>query len=209
MDSRDNMIQTQLRGRDITNPRVLQAMREVDRALFVPSSVRHRAYDDGALPIGQNQTISQPYIVAYMAQGLDLQPHEKVLEVGTGCGYNAAVLSRLADHVYSVEIIQWLAQLARENLQQAGITNVSTRHDDGYKGWPEQAPFDKIMITAATPYVPEPLKKQLKTGGNLMVPVGTSFQKLLLLEKLDENVFEEHSLINVRFVPLTGKVQRE
>lgn len=209
MNPQEEMIQTQLRGRDIHNPRVLQAMREVDRALFVPVQIRHRAYDDAAMPIGQNQTISQPYIVAYMAQGLDLQPHEKVLEVGTGCGYNAAVLSRLVDQVYSIEIIEWLADMARENLQQAGISNVITRHDDGYKGWPEHAPYDKIMLTAAAPYVPEPLKQQLAVGGRLMVPVGTSFQKLILLEKLEENVFEEHHLINVRFVPLTGKVRRE
>lgn len=209
MNPLENMIQSQLRARDIHDPRVLQAMHEVDRALFVPYHIRHRAYDDAALPIGQNQTISQPYIVAYMAQGLDLQPLDKVLEIGTGCGYNAAVLSKLADQVYSVEIIQWLWQLALDNLQSAGITNVTTCHDDGYKGWPEHAPFDKIILTAAAPYVPEPLKQQLAIGGKLMVPVGTGFQKLILLEKLEENVFEEHHLINVRFVPLTGKVQRE
>lgn len=207
MHAIDRMIEKQLRGRDITDERVLQAMREVDRALFVPEHLRGKAYDDTSLPIGMQQTISQPYIVAYMAQGLELKPTDRVLEIGTGCGYNAAVLSRLADHVYSLEIIGWLVQLAEQNLQKAAVENVSIREQDGYSGWPEQAPFDKIILTAAAPFVPEPLKQQLRIGGRIMVPVGSGFQKLILLEKIEEDVFEEHRLISVRFVPMTGQTR--
>ncbi len=161
------------------------------------------------LPIGRGQTISQPYIVAYMAQAMDLKPEDNVLEIGSGCGYNAAVLSRMVSHVFSIEIIEWLADLARKNLIKAGITNVSLLHGNGYKGWPEKSPFDKIMLTAAAPYVPNALKDQLKVGGKLLIPLGNGFQKLILFEKEGEEEYTEHHLIPVRFVPLTGKRQDE
>lgn len=208
MNAKELMIEKQLKGRDIHDENVLNAMREIDRELFIPPYMHSRAYDDNALPIGHNQTISQPYIVAYMAQSLGLHPDDRLLEVGTGCGYNAAVLSRLVNHVYSIEIIEWLAQLSGENLKGAGISNVSTCNGDGYRGWAEHAPFDKIMVTAAAPHIPEPLKKQLNTGGKILVPVGTSFQNLVLLIKINEDVFEEQRLIPVRFVPMTGKARK-
>lgn len=209
MDPRDKMIEQQLKGRDIYDGKVLRAMREVDRALFVPEEMQDSAYDDIPLPIGRGQTISQPYIVAYMAQAMDLKPEDKVLEIGSGCGYNAAVLSRMVSHVYSIEIIEWLADLARKNLIKAGITNVSLLHGDGYKGWPEKSPFDKIMLTAAAPYIPKALKDQLKVGGKILIPLGNGFQKLILYEKEGEEEYTAHDLIPVRFVPLTGKRQDE
>lgn len=208
MDAKERMIKLHLQGRDIRNPRVLDAMRDVDRALFVPDDLKEMAWEDSPLPIGRGQTISQPYIVAYMAQVLDFQPGEKVLEVGSGCGYNAAVMSRLVKQVYSVEIVEWLANLARENLEKAGISNVSTRFGDGYQGWPEKAPFDKIMLTAAAPHFPEPLKTQLKPGGKILGPVTDTFQKLMMLEKKGESEFIEHDLIHVRFVPMTGESEK-
>jgi len=203
------MIEQQLKGRDIYDGKVLRAMREVNRALFVPEEMQESAYDDIPLPIGRGQTISQPYIVAYMAQAMDLKPEDKVLEIGSGCGYNAAVLSQMVSHVYSIEIIEWLADLARKNLIKAGITNVSLLHGDGYKGWPEKSPFDKIMLTAAAPYVPKALKDQLKVGGKILIPLGNGFQKLILYEKEGEEEYTAHDLIPVRFVPLTGKRQDE
>lgn len=208
MATKDDMITRQLTGRDIYDPVVLLAMKEIDREKFVPEDMKPHAYDDGALPIGKGQTISQPYIVAYMAQLLDLEESHIVLEVGTGCGYNAAVLSRIVSHVYSIEIIEWLAELARENLQEAKIKNVTSRFGDGYAGWPEKAPFDRIMLTAATPEVPEPLKNQLRVGGKILAPVSNAFQKLVLLEKSDSETFEEEKLIPVRFVPMTGEIRK-
>lgn len=202
------MIENQLKRRGVTDPRVIQAIWEVDRSLFVPEEMKQHAYEDRPLPIGKNQTISQPYIVAYMAQELALGPEDVVMEVGTGCGYNAAVLSRIVKHVYSVEIIEWLARLAKENLQKAGIQNVSIRFGDGYEGWPEKAPFDATVLTAAPPAIPEPLKRQLKVGGRLLAPVGTATQKLILLERTDENSFEGRMLLMVSFVPMTGEAQR-
>lgn len=206
--TKEEMIDRQLEGRDITDPDVIRAMREVDRSIFVPDDIKELTYEDRALPIGKEQTISQPYIVAYMAQMLSLKPDDKVMEVGTGCGYNAAVLSRLVSHVYSVEVIEWLANLAKENLEAAGIENVTTRHGDGYQGWPEEAPFDAIILTAAPPAIPEPLKLQLKIGGRLLAPVGTGIQKLVLLERTSEDFFEEKPLLPVQFVPMTGEAQK-
>lgn len=204
MDNKERMIEEQLRNRDIYDEKVLEAMSAVDRKIFVPDDIKDMAYDDTPLPIGKDQTISQPYIVAYMAQALDLEPDDKVLEVGSGCGYNAAVLSRLVSHVYSIEIIEWLAELAKKNLAEADIPNVSVRFGDGYQGWPEKSPFDKIMITAAAPVIPEPLKNQLTTGGKILAPVTNTFQKLILLEKKEDGNYVEHDLIHVRFVPMTG-----
>ena len=201
----EEMIERQLKARHISDERVLQAMKEIDRALFVPDDLQHKAYEDRPLPIGRDQTISQPYIVAYMAEHLQPGRNDKILEVGTGCGYNAAVLSRLARHVYSIEIIAWLADLAKENLEKTGFENITTRYGDGYAGWPEEAPFDAIILTAAPPTIPKPLKEQLKVGGRILAPVGRINQQLILLRKTGPETFEEERLLPVRFVPMTGK----
>ncbi|WP_071843183.1 protein-L-isoaspartate(D-aspartate) O-methyltransferase [Pontibacter korlensis] len=206
--TKEEMIERQLRGRDITDAKVLEAMREEDRSLFVPDDMLEHTYEDRALPIGREQTISQPYIVAYMAQALRLGPEDVVMEVGTGCGYNAAVMSRIVKHVYSVEVIQWLADLAKENLRKARIENVTTRHGDGFGGWPEEAPFDAIILTAAPPAIPEPLKQQLKIGGRLLAPVGNVMQSLVLLQRTGADFFEERKLLPVKFVPMTGEAQK-
>ncbi|MCF8235014.1 MAG: protein-L-isoaspartate(D-aspartate) O-methyltransferase [Bacteroidales bacterium] len=208
MTSKDQMIERQLRGRDIKDPEVIRAMREVDRRLFVPDDIREYAYVDEPLPIGKGQTISQPYIVAFMAQNLELNEDDVVLEIGSGCGYNAAVLSRIVKQVYSIEIVEWLADLARNNLQKAGIRNVEAIHGDGYKGWPGKAPFDKIMLTASTPKIPEPLKQQLKIEGLLIAPVSDSFENLVVMRKKDEDDYCMKDLLPVRFVPMTGQVQK-
>lgn len=207
--TKDEMIEFQLKRRDIVDPEVIKAMEEVDRTQFVPEELADRAYEDGPLPIGMEQTISQPYIVAYMAQALDLGEEHVVLEVGTGCGYNAAVLSKLAAHVYSVEIVEELTEMARKNLRAAGVENVSMQVGDGYDGWPENAPFDAIVLTAAAAKIPEPLKEQLKTGGKLLAPVGENMQRLILLEKKDRDLFETRDLLPVKFVPMTGKSQNK
>lgn len=208
MTTKEQMIEEQLKGRGISDSRVLEAMQEVDRSLFVPEDKQDKVYEDRPLPIGKDQTISQPYIVAYMAEQLNLQKDERVLEVGTGCGYNAAVVSRLVDHVYSVEIIKWLADVAEENLQKTKYQNISTRHGDGYSGWSSEAPFDAIFLTAAPPSIPLPLKDQLKIGGRLLAPVGRMSQKLVLLRKTSRNNFEEKDLLPVRFVPMTGRADK-
>lgn len=209
MTTKEEMIQVQLVNRGIRDERVLEAMREIDRSLFVPEEIREHSYEDRPLPIGKGQTISQPYIVAYMAQELDLQPDDIVLEIGTGCGYNAAVLSRLVKHVYSIEVVEWLSELAVENISKTGIENITTKFADGYKGWEEKAPFDAIILTAAPPTIPEPLKQQLTIGGKLLAPVGTLRQQLKLLTRTGENDFEERSLLPVSFVPMTGKAQNK
>lgn len=206
--TKEEMIENQLKRRGITDPKVLDAMWKVDRADFVPPDMQAHAYEDRPLPIGRDQTISQPYIVAYMAQQLKLEPNAVVMEVGTGCGYNAAVLSRIVKHVFSVEIIEWLADLAQDNLERAGIQGVTARHGDGYQGWPEKAPFDGIVLTAAPPAIPEPLKQQLRVGGKLLAPVGRTNQKLVLLEKNGEDLFTEKTLLMVSFVPMTGEAQK-
>ena len=196
------MIRAQLKGRDIKSSRVLNAFEQVDRAWFVPDDRKAEAYDDRPLPIGAGQTISQPYIVAYMAQALNLRGSESLLEIGTGCGYNAAILSRLVRKVYSVEYFEELSMLARENLKKAGIDNVQIRQGDGYQGWPEMAPFDAIMLTAAPPEVPKKLLEQLAIGGRLLAPVGRGFQKLVLVTRTSNADFSEKKLIPVQFVPM-------
>ncbi len=208
MVTKKRMIAHQLKNRGIRNPKVLRAMEDVDRALFVPREMKSYAYEDSPLPIGGEQTISQPYIVAQMAELLDLNEDDVILEVGAGCGYNAAILSRMVSFVYSIEIIKWLAEQAKKNITKTGIKNINIRYGDGYKGWPEKAPFDKIILTAATPKIPEPLKLQLKVGGKMIAPLGGyDMQKLRLLEKVDEKKFVQNDSIWVRFVPMTGKVQ--
>ncbi|WP_324721449.1 protein-L-isoaspartate(D-aspartate) O-methyltransferase [Salinimicrobium sp. HB62] len=208
MVTKQEMIERQLKGRGISDPGVLKAMEEVDRSLFVPEDQQDKAYEDRPLPIGKNQTISQPYIVAYMAEQLQLQKEEKVLEVGTGCGYNAAVISRLVKHVYSVEIIEWLAELAKQNLAKTDYVNITTKHRDGYAGWQEFSPYDAIILTAAPSSIPKPLKDQLKIGGRILAPVGRMNQQLVMLYKTGEEEFEEKTLLPVRFVPMTGRADK-
>ncbi|MFP4358768.1 MAG: protein-L-isoaspartate(D-aspartate) O-methyltransferase [Puniceicoccaceae bacterium] len=203
--TKQEMLEYHLKGRGVTDPAVLRAMDEVDRGLFVPEEMRSQAYEDCPLPIGGGQTISQPYIVGYMAQALGLGEDDTVLECGAGCGYNAAVLSRIARQVYTVEILPELAEGARRNLEKAGIGNVEVRAGDAFQGWPEKAPFDAIVLTAAPAAVPEPLAEQLRVGGRLLAPVGVGTQDLTLVTRVDEEHFREKPLLPVRFVPMTGK----
>jgi protein-L-isoaspartate(D-aspartate) O-methyltransferase len=201
---RRRMVEEQLRARDIRQPRVLEAMREVPRHLFVPESVRPRAYDDSPLPIGFDQTISQPYIVAFMTQALNVESSHRVLEIGTGSGYQAAVLSLLAGRVYTIEIVAPLAARARGTLADLGYRNVEVRTGNGYLGWPEHAPYDRIMVTAAPDQVPPALVQQLKIGGLMAIPVGTVTQQLQILRRTP-TAMETLSTLPVRFVPMTGK----
>jgi len=204
---RDHMVRRHLARRDITDARVLKTMGTVRRHRYIPSDQRHNAYDDRPLPIGHAQTISQPYIVAFMTQAARLQGHEKVLEVGTGSGYQAAVLAALVKQVYSIEIVEPLAKRAVQTLEAEGITNVKVRHGDGYRGWPEQAPFDVILVTAAPDHVPQPLVDQLAPGGRLVIPVGDLRQDVLLVERTADGT-HTRSLLPVRFVPMTGEAQK-
>jgi protein-L-isoaspartate(D-aspartate) O-methyltransferase len=205
--ARQSMVAQQLAapGRDIRNPRILAAMAEVPRHEFVPEANRSRAYADYPLPIGHGQTISQPYIVAFMTEQMDPRPTDRVLEVGTGSGYQAAVLSRLVAAVYTIEIVEPLAAQAASDLRRLGCTNVSVRAGDGYAGWPEAAPFDAIMVTCAPDHVPAPLVAQLREGGRMIVPVGElGNQNLILLEKREGRI-ERRAVLPVRFVPMTGR----
>ncbi|MFO7594394.1 MAG: protein-L-isoaspartate(D-aspartate) O-methyltransferase [Pseudomonadota bacterium] len=186
---------------------VMQAMAEVPRHRFVPEEMQLFAYANGPLSIGYGQTISQPYIVALMTELLALKPESKVLEIGTGSGYQTAILSRLADKVYSVELVKPLADAATERLHALGYTNIETCSSDGYLGWPEHAPYDGIIVTAAAPYIPEALTEQLKPGGRLVIPVGRQFgaQELLLIEKGHTGDLHTRQILPVAFVPLTHK----
>jgi protein-L-isoaspartate(D-aspartate) O-methyltransferase len=187
------------------NPRVLEALRAVPRHLFVPPGRRRGAYRDHPLPIGEGQTISQPTIVAMMTHLLEPEADDVMLEVGTGSGYQAAVLSRLVDHVYSMEIVEPLARQSARRLDDLGYDNVTVRHGDGYAGWPEHAPFDGIIVTAGAQHVPPPLVEQLKPGGRMVIPVGSSLgaQELKLIEKDDRGRVSTRIITPVRFVPLT------
>lgn len=200
------MVEKQLMARDITDASVLGAMRKVQRHLFVPGELRDQAYTDGPLPIGQGQTISQPYIVAYMTQALKLGSNDRVLEIGTGSGYQAAVLGEVVDSVYTIEIVENLGIMARERLKQLGYTNVVVKVGDGYHGWEEKGPFDAIMVTAGAPKIPQPLLDQLKDGGRLIIPLGpnNSIRQLVLARK-KEGKIKTRSLMPVRFVPFTRK----
>jgi protein-L-isoaspartate(D-aspartate) O-methyltransferase len=205
--ARERMVTTQIAARDVRDPRTLAAMRKVPRHLFVPAPLAGQAYDDHPLPIGEGQTISQPYIVAFMTEALRLEGGEKVLEIGTGSGYQAAVLAGIAARVFTIEIVAPLADAARERLARLGYANVSVRSGDGYAGWPEEAPFDAIMITAAAPRIPEPLKQQLRDGGRMILPVGEDYQELVVVTRKGER-FEQERVLPVRFVPMTGEVRR-
>jgi protein-L-isoaspartate(D-aspartate) O-methyltransferase len=186
---------------------VLNAMLQVPRHAFVPAGLRSQAYADSPLPIGHDQTISQPYIVAFMTQGLKVEPGHRVLEIGTGSGYQAAILGVLAKEVYTIEIVQPLAERARATLAEQGHHNVHVRHGNGYLGWPEQAPFDRIMVTAAPDEVPPALIEQLKVGGLMAIPVGTAVQELRILRRTPAGM-ETLDTLPVRFVPMTGKPGR-
>jgi protein-L-isoaspartate(D-aspartate) O-methyltransferase len=206
--ARLQMVEEQVMMRGIKDERLLAAMRKVERHLFVPQQYRQYAYIDEPLPIEAGQTISQPYIVALMTELLELDGDEKVLEIGTGSGYQAAILGELAEDVFTIEIIDTLGVTASRRLQEMGYENVQVRIGDGYKGWPEEAPFDAIIVTAAPPKIPQPLLDQLADGGRMVVPVGEWFQELVLIERQD-TTYTETSIAPVRFVPMTGEAQKQ
>lgn len=203
---RESMVREQLEARGVRDPAVLAAMREVPREEFIPADLKGEAYEDTPLPIDEGQTISQPYMVAYMAEALELTGKDKVLEIGTGSGYAAAVLSRIAGRIYTVERLMGLAFTARERLRRLGYGNVQVLEGDGSLGWPENAPYDAIVVTAGAPGVPKALAEQLALGGRLVIPVGPHpyFQILIRVRRVGESEFREESLFEVRFVPLVG-----
>jgi protein-L-isoaspartate(D-aspartate) O-methyltransferase len=203
--ARAEMVTTQLRARDISDPRVLDAMGRVERHRFVPDDLVAEAYEDHPLPIGHGQTISQPYIVAFMTQALRVEPEHRVLEIGTGSGYQAAILAELVKEVYTIEIVEPLGKQAAATLADAGYTNVHVRIGNGYLGWPEKAPFDRVIVTAAPDDIPPALVDQLSIGGIMAVPVGVGdFQELRILRRTD-NGPETLQTLPVRFVPMVGK----
>jgi protein-L-isoaspartate(D-aspartate) O-methyltransferase len=201
---RRQMVEQQIAAREVKSEAVLRAMRQVPRHLFVPADVRSRAYDDTPLPIGLDQTISQPYIVAYMTEALQTAPDQKVLEIGTGSGYQAAVLAQLVRQVYSIEIVPELASRARRTLADLRYSNVEVRTGNGYLGWPEHAPFPRIIVTAAPPEIPKALIDQLAVGGIMVVPVGDDRQELTIVTKSASGVTEKKTM-RVRFVPMVDK----
>lgn len=205
-DMREIMIREHLQGRGIRDRAVLNAMREVPREAFVDERIRDHAYEDHPLSINEGQTISQPYIVAYMTEALELRAGDRVLEIGTGSGYAAAVLSRVVTTVYSVERLDGLAQSARKRLELLGYTNIVVQQGDGTLGWPEHAPYDAIVVTAGAPDVPKPLLEQLAIGGRLVIPVGRSqdLQMLVRVRRVTEHEYRSEDLCGVRFVPLIG-----
>lgn len=204
---RDRMVREQIIARGVTDTRVIEALSRVPRHEFVPESEVEEAYEDHPLPIGFGQTISQPYIVAFMTEALTLQPHDRVLEIGTGSGYQAAVLSKMVDKVFSIEIVEPLASRARETLQKLALTNVAVRAGDGYQGWPEEGPFDAIILTAAPQHIPQPLLDQLAMGGRLVLPLGGIVQKLMLMKRTQDG-WQKEELLPVAFVPMTGEAER-
>jgi protein-L-isoaspartate(D-aspartate) O-methyltransferase len=207
---RARMVEDQIAARGVADPRVLEAMRKVPRHELVPEEVRDQAYEDHPLPIGYDQTISQPYIVAVMTEAARLGPGDKVLEVGTGSGYQAAVLAELGAEVYSIEIVEPLATRTAGDLERIGYGRIHLRTGDGYRGWPEAAPFDAVIVTAAPPEVPRPLIDQLAVGGRLVIPVGDdgAVQELRVITRTEDGATTE-TLFQVRFVPMTGEAQEE
>ncbi len=203
---RHRMVEEQIHRRGVDDERVLQAMEKVPRHLFVPEHLRDQAYADEPLPIGYGQTISQPYIVAYMTEQLALKGDERVLEIGTGSGYQAAILAELCDSVFTIEIVPELSKRAQEVIRELGYTNVQFRVGDGYQGWPEKAPFDAIIVTAAPRSIPQPLIDQLKVGGRMIIPVGDFYQDLYLITRTKQGIRKERKL-PVRFVPMKGKAE--
>ena len=199
--ARSRMVENQLKARGVKDKRVLETMGKVPRHLFVPEIRRANAYKDSPLLIGYGQTISQPYIVAYMTEAALLRPGDKVLEIGTGSGYQAAVLAKIVDKVYTIEIVKPLAEESAKKLKELGYNNIFPRYGDGYKGWPEEAPFDAIVVTAAPPQIPQELVNQLKVGGRMVIPVGAFYQELIRITKTKAGI-EKEILIPVRFVPM-------
>ena len=199
---RSRMVDTQIKARGIRDFATLYALLNVPRQEFVPENVKPYAYDDSALPIGNGQTISQPYIVAYMTEVLRLKPNYRVLEIGTGSGYQAAVLAKIVDSVYTIEIVKELAKSAQEQLARLGYSNVVVRRGDGYKGWTEKSPFDAIMVTAGAEHIPKPLVEQLKVGGRMIIPVGPhhGVRQLVLVTKKKNRIVKKN-MMAVRFVP--------
>jgi protein-L-isoaspartate(D-aspartate) O-methyltransferase len=204
--ARLHMVERQIEGRGVRDRNVLNAMRKVPRHEFVPDIQKRLAYADTPLPIGENQTISQPYIVAFMTESLGLQGTDRVLEIGTGSGYQAAVLAEIVDTVYTIEIVEPLGRRAEKLLKQLGYSNIEVRIGDGYAGWPEQAPFDAVIVTAAPDHIPQPLIDQLKPGGRLVIPVGDREQTLTRVTITDTGVVREN-LLPVIFVPMTGRAR--
>ena len=200
-ERRDEMVAVQIESRGIKDARLLAAMRRVPRHLFVPPELRGRAYDDEPLPIGDGQTISQPYIVAYMTEALSLQGQERVLEIGTGSGYQTAVLAELAREIHSVELVAGLSLRAQSLLAELGYANIRFLEGDGTFGWAEHSPYDAIIVTAAAPTIPAPLEVQLGDGGRMVIPVGSVFQELVLVRR-EKRGFSRAGLLPVRFVPL-------
>ncbi len=203
---RDHMVKEQLLARGISDQSVIQAMREVPRHEFVLADDSAEAYDDHPLPIGYGQTISQPYVVAYMTEALHVEKRERVLEIGTGSGYQAAILANLGAEVFTIEIIEELAERARQTFHRLGIPHVTSRAGDGYQGWPEEAPFDAIILTAAPEHVPQPLMDQLALGGRMILPLGKTLQRLIILTKTSTGI-QRNELLPVAFVPMTGEAQ--
>ena len=195
------MVEDQIKLRGVKDEKVLDAMMKIKRHLFVPADMKRWAYDDRPLPIGYGQTISQPYIVAYMTEAAGLSPGDRVLEIGTGSGYQAAVLAEIVKKVYTIEIIEELADSARSRLKGLGYKNIEVKWGDGYKGWPEHTPFDAVIVTAAPPEVPQALIDQLKVGGRMVVPVGSFFQELYLITRTASGI-DKKRLMPVRFVPM-------
>jgi len=206
--ARKDMVYSQIRARGVRDERVIEAMLKVERHKFVPKNMEKLAYGDHPLPIGEEQTISQPYIVALMTEGLSLKPSDRVLEIGTGSGYQAAVLSLLVSDVYTIEIVESLAESAATRLEKLGYNNVKVRYGDGFLGWPEAAPFDAIIITCAPPALPEPLVEQLAEGGRLIVPLGEDFQMLTLYKKIEGELRKEE-ITPVLFVPMKGLIEEQ
>lgn len=203
-NERDIMISQQIEARGITHQPTIDAMRKVQRHMLVPDNQKQNAYNDSPLPIGFGQTISQPYIVAYMTEAIQPEKGQKILEIGTGSGYQAAVLAEIVEEVYTIEIVEPLGMRAKRDLEDLGYKNIHFKIGDGYNGWEEHAPFDAIIVTAAAEYIPSPLIAQLKDGGKMIIPVGSQFitQQLVLIEKTDDKI-RSRNVMPVRFVPFT------
>jgi protein-L-isoaspartate(D-aspartate) O-methyltransferase len=203
----ERMVESQIESRGVTDPAVLTAMRKTLRWEFVPEDLKHRAFEDNPLPIGYGQTISQPYIVAYMTEALLLEPDDRVLEIGTGSGYQAAVIAEIVADVYTIEIIPELGASAEDTLKKLGYDNVHVKIGDGYKGWPENAPFDAVIVTCAPDHIPQPLLDQLADGGRLVIPVGGTYpQELQRITRVGDE-YETEFLTSVLFVPMTGEAE--
>jgi protein-L-isoaspartate(D-aspartate) O-methyltransferase len=203
------MVEQQIEARGISDPATLAALRTVPRHEFLPMRLRSEAYADYPLPIGHGQTISQPFIVAFMTEAIRPQPGERILEIGAGSGYQAAILAQMGAEVYTIEIVEPLAEMARQTLERLGYKNAHVKHGDGFRGWPEHAPFDAIIVTCAPDKIPAPLVEQLRDGGRMIIPVGSGMnQELVLLRKKGDKI-EKQSVLPVRFVPMTGEAQTD